>query len=107
MEDAGSVASTPSPFAVAGMNCIRPVAPAGETAELLKFDSVFATPASRAGEMPYLAPAWVKRSAYGTPARRLPVAADVRAVLVPSARTRRISVGLPTSWTLTTSPSWG
>ena len=62
MADAGSAGLTPSPWAVAGMNCMRPVAPAEETAEELKFDSVLATAASSAGSIPWRAPAETNRS---------------------------------------------
>ena len=50
----GSLASvTPRPRAVAGINCISPLAPACETAPGLNFDSVSITAAIRAGSTPY------------------------------------------------------
>ena len=63
MADVGSSGFTPEPFAVAGMNCMSPCAPAGETAEALKFDSCEATAASSEASTPWRAPARVNRSA--------------------------------------------
>src|SRR3954468_10908156 len=102
MADDGSSGLTPSPDAVDGMNCMRPWAPAGETAEALKPDSCEAIAASRDASTPCRLAAWVNRLAYGTPASADPEAAG--SVVVESGSTRRMTEGLPTSWTLTASP---
>ena len=59
----GSSGFTPSPCAVEGMNCMRPWAPACETAPALNPDSCDATAARSDGATPYLAPACWNRFA--------------------------------------------
>ena len=65
---AGSVASTPSEAAVAGISCIRPIAPAGLTASGRYEDSTKPTAARMVGEMPWRSPAATNSAAYGVPA---------------------------------------
>ena len=43
---------TPNCFAVAGISCISPIAPFGETARGLKADSTWMTARTRSGRMP-------------------------------------------------------
>ena len=102
----GRAGSRPGPAAVEGMNCMRPCAPAGETAEALKPDScdghrgqqrgVHAVPAGRLGEQVRVGHAGQRGAA---DAGRAPRRA--------SGRTRRITVGVPTSCTFTDSPCCG
>src|SRR3954469_7158136 len=73
---------TPRPAAVAGMSCVRPVAPAGDLASALKFDSWRMSPRSSAGSTPLRAAAASISAANGVAA---PVVAVVPVVAVGAA----------------------
>ena len=87
---------TPRPRAVDGINCIRPRAPAPETAFGLNFDSVSMTAAIRAGSMPYfVAACWmIGPKPPGT--WRVVVAAGATVVL--NSDIDCISTGRPDCW---------
>ena len=55
---------TPSSFAVDGINCITPIAPALETSFGLKFDSAFATALSKLSDTPYFFAAFLNILSY-------------------------------------------
>ncbi len=56
--------STPSPFAVSGISCITPIAPALETQSGLKSDSAFAIAFNRLSDTLYFFAAALKYSSY-------------------------------------------